>query len=238
MSLLLTLRPLLLRNGLPSTWPPATASSIWYRLASSSGIPFPKQSIRSYAAVHRKEASSLSPEATGSGRTDVSTDVRPIGERVKENTKTASYMGVILLGVGVTGILFYAIFRELFSSNSPNNIYTEALERIQHENRVKDALGAPIKGFGEESRRGRRNHVAHTSYVRDGVQYIRMQFYVQGIRNKATVHLEKKMNDSGDYEYRYLFVQLDYYPHTTIILEDNRLQQDAAKSGQPLQPLF
>lgn len=23
-------------------------------------------------------------------------------------------------------------------------------------------------------------------------------------------------------EYRYLFVQLDHYPHTTIILEDNR----------------
>lgn len=38
----------------------------------------------------------------------------PIGERIKENTKTASYTGVILLGVGLTGGLFYVIFRELF----------------------------------------------------------------------------------------------------------------------------
>ena len=38
-------------------------------------------------------------------------------------------MGVILLGVGVTGVMFYAIFNELFSSNSPQAIYTEALEK-------------------------------------------------------------------------------------------------------------
>ncbi|XP_035912911.1 mitochondrial import inner membrane translocase subunit Tim21 [Anopheles stephensi] len=168
--------------------------------------------------------------SAGSDRTDVSTDVRPIGERVKENTKTASYMGVILLGVGVTGILFYVVFWELFSSDSPNNIYSEALERVKEEPRVKDALGAPIKGYGEESRRGRRTRVAHTKYVKDGVEFIRMQFHVQGFRNRGTVHLEKRKTESGGYEYRYLFVQLDYNPHSPIILEDNRLQQDAMRS--------
>lgn len=58
--------------------------------------------------------------------------------------------------------------------------------------RVQDSLGAPIKGFGEESRRGRRQHVAHSSFDRNGVPHIRMRFYVQGIRNKATVHLESR----------------------------------------------
>lgn len=38
-------------------------------------------------------------------------------------------MGIILLGVGVTGVMFYAIFNELFSSNSPQAIYTIALEK-------------------------------------------------------------------------------------------------------------
>lgn len=66
--------------------------------------------------------------SSGSDRTDVSTDVRPIGERIKENTKTASYFGVIVFGVGVTGIIAFVIFRELFSSSSPNNIYSEALK--------------------------------------------------------------------------------------------------------------
>lgn len=66
--------------------------------------------------------------SSSSGRTDVSTDVRPLGERVKENTKTASYFGVIVFGVAVTGALFFAIFRELLSSSSPNNIYSDALK--------------------------------------------------------------------------------------------------------------
>ncbi|CAH1644814.1 unnamed protein product [Spodoptera littoralis] len=78
-------------------------------------------------------------------RGDVSTDVRPLGEKIKETTKTATYTGVILVGVGVTGIIFYYVFRELFSSNSPNSIYSEALEKCKNDPRVEDALGAPIK---------------------------------------------------------------------------------------------
>lgn len=59
---------------------------------------------------------------------DISTEVKPIGERIKENTKTASYLGVIVFGVAVTGVMFFAIFRELLSSNSPNNVYSDALK--------------------------------------------------------------------------------------------------------------
>lgn len=58
------------------------------------------------------------------------------------------------------------------------------------DHRIQDALGAPIKGYGEETRRRRRQHVAHQKFERDGVPHMRMQFYIQGIRNKATVHLE------------------------------------------------
>lgn len=63
-----------------------------------------------------------------SDQSNISTDVRPLGERIKENTKTASYFGVILGGVVVTGGLFLAIFRELFSSSSPNSVYSDALK--------------------------------------------------------------------------------------------------------------
>ncbi|EDW36831.1 GL25905 [Drosophila persimilis] len=156
------------------------------------------------------------------GGADVSTNVRPIGEKIKENTKTASYTAIIVAGLGVTGIMFYAIFRELFSSESPNNIYADALKRVVDDPRVQDAIGAPIKGFGETSRRGRRQHVAHSSYERQGKPHMRMQFYVQGLRNRATVQLESRRSCTGKLEYRYLFVQLDHYPRTTIVLEDNR----------------
>ncbi|XP_005177579.3 mitochondrial import inner membrane translocase subunit Tim21-like [Musca domestica] len=152
----------------------------------------------------------------------LSNDVRPLGEKIKETTKTASYTAVILAGIGVTAVMFWAIFRELFSSTSPNNIYSDALERVKEDIRVQDAIGAPIKGYGEESRRGRRQHVMHTVFERNGVPHVRMKFYVQGLRNKGTVHLESKENTQGKMMYRYLFVQLDHYPNTTIVLEDNR----------------
>ncbi|XP_034666227.1 mitochondrial import inner membrane translocase subunit Tim21 [Drosophila subobscura] len=156
------------------------------------------------------------------GGADVSTDVRPVGEKIKENTKTASYTAIILAGLGVTGIMFYAICRELFSSESSNNIYADALKRVVNDPRVQDALGAPIKGFGETTRRGRRQHVAHSCYERHGKPHMRMQFYVQGVRNKATVQLEARRSCPSKLKYRYLFVQLDHYPRTTIVLEDNR----------------
>lgn len=66
--------------------------------------------------------------STASDKSHVSTDVRPIGERIKENTKTASYFGVIIGGVVVTGALFLAICRELLSSSSPNSVYSDALK--------------------------------------------------------------------------------------------------------------
>lgn len=85
---------------------------------------------RFYASQKRNE-NSLEASRNSSGGSSVSTDVRPIGEKVKEAAKTTSYLGVIILGVGVTGIMFYAIFSELFSSNSPNAVYTDALEKCK-----------------------------------------------------------------------------------------------------------
>lgn len=119
--------------------------------------------------------------------------------------------------------MFYTIFSELFSSNSPQAIYADAFEKCKNDPRVQDSLGQPIKGYGEESRRRRRTHVAHQVYQKEGRNYMRLTFHIQGIRNKATVQCDMRQNDSGKYDYRYLLVQLDSYPHTTIIIEDNRL---------------
>ncbi|XP_046676941.1 mitochondrial import inner membrane translocase subunit Tim21 [Homalodisca vitripennis] len=159
-------------------------------------------------------------------QSDVSEDVRPITfKTVKETTKTASYLGVILLGVGVTGIIFYTVLGELFSSKSPNNVYSKALERVCSDTRVMDALGEPISGYGEENRRGRRQHVSHLLYEKNGEKRLRMKFYISGTRKRATVHLEMREDESGNYTYRYLFVELDDFGRHPIIFEDNRNTQ-------------
>lgn len=55
--------------------------------------------------------------------------------------------------------MFYAILSELFSGQSPNSVYTEALKMCRNDKKLADLLGEPIKGYGELSARGRRRHV-------------------------------------------------------------------------------
>ncbi|XP_049266932.1 mitochondrial import inner membrane translocase subunit Tim21 isoform X1 [Rhipicephalus sanguineus] len=145
-----------------------------------------------------------------------------LGQKVKQSTKDASYLGVILAGLGVTGLMFYTIFHELFSGHSPNSVYSRALERCRADPRVKAALGEPLQGHGETTSRGRRRHVSHMEYIKDGINYMRMKFYIKGPSRSGTVHLEVREDSHKNYEYRYLFVDLDGHPKRTIILEDNR----------------
>lgn len=126
-----------------------------------------------------------------SARRDVDTNVKPLGEKIKDTTKTASYLGVILVGVGVTGALLYAVFRELFSSTSSNNIYSAAVEKCKNDTRVQDKLGLPITAFGAETRRRRRQHVSHVKFLRDGKQCISMVFHLKGSFHQGLVQLEK-----------------------------------------------
>ncbi|XP_051167096.1 mitochondrial import inner membrane translocase subunit Tim21 [Leptopilina boulardi] len=158
---------------------------------------------------------------------------------VKENTKSAWYLSVIVGGIGITACIFYTILKELFSESSPNGIYKKAVKRCLQDSRVLDALGEPVKAYGEESRRGRRNHVRHNIFIQNGVKHIRMQFYVQGIRKRGTVNLEVKETKSGDFEYNYLIIKLEDMLRSTIILEDGRNSVKNTTSSDELpSPLF
>jgi len=139
-----------------------------------------------------------------------------LGEKVKENAKTATYGGVILLGLAVTGAMTYVILSELFSGDSPNNIYTKSFKLCKANQEVQDTLGSPIKCYGEETRRGWRRHVAHQEFFQGNVKYLRMRFYIEGQFRKGTVHVEKKTNDKGKYEYEYIMVDVDGYPSRRI----------------------
>ncbi|KAJ6664387.1 hypothetical protein lerEdw1_007044 [Lerista edwardsae] len=146
-------------------------------------------------------------------------------QKVKEAGRDFTYLIVVVIGIGVTGGLFYVIFKELFSSSSPSKIYGDALEKCRCHPEVIGVFGEPIKGYGEATRRGRRQHVSNIEYVKDGLKYMRLKFYIEGSEKgkQGTVHVEVKENpESGKYEYRYVFVDIDVYPRRTIIVEDNR----------------
>ncbi|XP_068003795.1 mitochondrial import inner membrane translocase subunit Tim21 [Melanerpes formicivorus] len=146
-------------------------------------------------------------------------------QKVKEAGRDFTYFIVVLVGIGVTGGLFYVIFKELFSSSSPSKIYGDALEKCRSHPEVVAVFGDSIKGYGEATRRGRRQHVSHMEYVKDGLRYLRLKFYIEGYDTgkQGTVHVEVKENpERGQLEVRYIFVDVDTYPRRIIVVEDNR----------------
>ncbi|NXI74552.1 TIM21 translocase, partial [Anseranas semipalmata] len=146
-------------------------------------------------------------------------------QKVKEAGRDFTYFIVVLVGIGVTGGLFYVIFKELFSSSSPSKIYGDALEKCRSHPEVIGVFGEPIKGYGEATRRGRRQLVSHVEYVKDGLKHMRLKFYIEGSEpgKRGTVHVEVKENpERGRFEVRYIFVDVDTYPRRTIVIEDNR----------------
>lgn len=145
-----------------------------------------------------------------------------MGQKVKEAGKDISYIGISLAAIGMLGAIIYIVGRELFSGESPNGVYSKALKRCSKDSEVIVALGQPIKGYGEETRRGRRRHVSHVEFEQDGRKHMRMKFHIQGSDRRGEVNLEVVKDESGVYNYRYLFVQLDQFPYNTIVLEDNR----------------
>lgn len=157
---------------------------------------------------------------------NLSKNVRPQGgegftHKAREATRTTTYTAVVIMGIGVTGLMMYTVFKELLSSFSPQTVYSAALEKCCIHPRIVDFLGDSIKGYGEESRRGRRQHVSHLAYEVEGSKGLRIKFHLKGQRRTATVHLDARETPGG-WDFRYLYAQLDSYPHEVIIIEDNR----------------
>lgn len=141
-------------------------------------------------------------------------------EVVKENTKSAGYLGVIIGGIGITAFMFYMILNELFSSKSPNTVYAKAFKRCVAHPKIIDALGEPIKAVIQH----RRNSTKYIIFEKDGVRHMRMIFHIRGTRKQGTVYLEVQENEANKYVYRYLYVIIDDIMKTVIEIEDNRSQ--------------
>ncbi|KAM9331805.1 mitochondrial import inner membrane translocase subunit Tim21 [Pholidichthys leucotaenia] len=212
------------------------AASMINRLALHRGLDRPAPALSCFLQAQRRRSFSIDFTIRNKNSPDerdksVSTYRRTGGpnpstaQKVKAAGRDFTYLIVILIGLGVTGGLLYVVFQELFSSSSPNKIYGKAFNKVKSHPEVIGAFGEPIKCYGETTRRGRRQRVSHLEYQKDGLKHMRLKFYIEGSEPgvKGTVHIESKEHpDTGKYEFRYIFVDMETYPRRTIIVEDNR----------------
>ncbi|NXP46302.1 TIM21 translocase, partial [Heliornis fulica] len=184
-----------------------------------------RRSIGTRAGGLKAEKSSDSSKHVSVQREGKEETLLSAAQKVKEAGRDFTYFIVVLVGIGVTGGLFYVIFKELFSSSSPSKIYGDALEKCRSHPEIIGVFGESIKGYGESTRRGRRQLVSHIEYIKDGLKHMRLKFYIEGSEpgKQGTVHVEVKENpETGRLDVRYIFVDVDTYPRRTIVIEDNR----------------
>lgn len=167
------------------------------------------------------------------------------GEKVRENSRSTGYSLVIAAGVAITGYLLYIVGSELFGATSSQKLANVAQQRCLNEPRVLDALGRPVCMRGDDSAssgRRRQQRVAHTEYVSGAAEGSecrhRLRFQLKGSRHTGTVHADMVKNAAtGEYDYRYLFVEVDNYSKQVVILEDNRADMLMQKQLPPLPSL-
>ncbi|KAK6751842.1 hypothetical protein RB195_003333 [Necator americanus] len=146
---------------------------------------------------------------------------RSILEEVAEKASNTFLYAAVAAAVGMLGVFVYLLAGEFFAEDSPQKIYSSALALVREDGRCQDLFGSTIAGFGEETSRGRRRHVAHHKYEKDGRQRIRVLFHLKGDRDEGIAQAEMEQRD-GDWQWRFLYVETKRRPKTTHVLIDNR----------------
>nr|SVE93982.1 EOG090X0I05 [Scapholeberis mucronata] len=152
-----------------------------------------------------------------------------LGTKVKDAGKTVWYTGIVICGFIATGAILFAVVKELFWSQSPQSIYSDALKKCIEFPRICDLLGEPIKGFCDGSGRRGRTNLRYNNFMKDNVEHLQIRFYIKGIRNQATVHAEmEKIN--GRFEYVYLIADTENYPKEKIFAENQEYHEKFVSS--------
>ncbi|WKY07284.1 hypothetical protein Q1695_007039 [Nippostrongylus brasiliensis] len=141
--------------------------------------------------------------------------------KVAEKASNTFLYGAVVAAVGMLGVFVYLLAGEFFAEDSPQKIYSSALSLVREDGRCQDLFGSTIAGFGEETSRGRRRHVAHHKYEKDGRQRIRVLFHLKGERDEGIAQAEMEQRD-GEWQWRFLYVETKKRPKVTHVLIDNR----------------
>ncbi|TPX41612.1 hypothetical protein SeMB42_g01891 [Synchytrium endobioticum] len=124
-------------------------------------------------------------------------------QKVVHSAKTASYTGVVAFGLSLFATLMFLLTSELFGSHTASAIFSDALEKIRDNQKVKDLVGEPIAGHGDHTgTRARRskviNHVI-TEATDQAPRKMYVRFYIHGTKSHGTVHCNMVENPATDH---------------------------------------
>lgn len=141
-------------------------------------------------------------------------------EKVVEHTKTGFYSLVIVAGLGISAVLIWGLVSELWSDTSPTTVFKMTMKQIKAHEKANEILGKNIRGFGDTMSRSHKN-LEHQAYIVEGIEYLRVQYHIEGSKRKGKVIVDIKNSKKGK-QYRYIIIQLEGYPAGKISILDDR----------------
>ncbi|KAI8632153.1 import inner membrane translocase subunit tim-21, mitochondrial [Xylariaceae sp. FL1651] len=145
-------------------------------------------------------------------------------EKASRATQQSFNLGLIVVGVVLTGGVGYFLYQDVFSPDSKTAYFNRAVDRIKKDPACLAVLGdaKKITAHGEETANKWRRARPIASTLKTDAQgnaHLEMHFYVEGPLNNGVVnvHLVKPAGHN-DFEYKYLF--MDVKDHQRIYLEN------------------
>ncbi|KKA30229.1 hypothetical protein TD95_003752 [Thielaviopsis punctulata] len=154
-------------------------------------------------------------------------------EKTSRATQQTFNIGLVAVGVVLTGVLVYTLFDEVFSPESRVAQFSRAVSFVKKDARCTAILGdaSNIWAHGEETtNKWQRSRPVASTIEKDhhGVEHLVMQFYVEGDKAMGTVHLHMtRQPDSDDFEYKHLY--LDVKGHSRIYIKRDETKPRAKK---------
>jgi len=163
-----------------------------------------------------------------------------LGEKAARTTQQTFNLGLVLLGLGLTGAVATVLYLEVFSTDSKTAVFNRTADRVRKDARCLELLAGEglhtkreINAYGEPSwSRWARNRTIASRVEKDraGVEHLHMHFYVEGPKAKGTVHLHMTRGP-GEKDFEYRMLALDVPGQQRHYLEN----ADAAKLDQRMQ---
>jgi import inner membrane translocase subunit TIM21 len=111
---------------------------------------------------------------------------------------TSGHLLFVLSGATLGGFLLWGLGNDLLSSNSPNNVFKDAIKRLNRVTALTQVLGTPLQGEIQLEHRSRRRTVAYTITPVGKNEKMKMQFYCIGPNGVGTVHLDLIRQDEHE----------------------------------------
>jgi import inner membrane translocase subunit TIM21 len=151
-----------------------------------------------------------------------------IGEKAARTTQQSFNVGIVLLGLALTGGVATVLWLEVFSSDSKTAYFNRAADRIRADAKSLELLAGEghhtkrdIEAYGEPSgSRWARNRTIASRLEKDraGTEHLHMHFYVKGAAAEGTVVVH--MTRAPGEEFAYRLLALDIPGHQRHYLEN------------------